>query len=219
MIVQTKTLSHRKALSVVPENSIPTRNCKCTISSVVAESPGDLARGQCARAATVPLGGAPRPSWRLGACGLLPPPPGPGPPPTECSWQWAAPGRADSGGAASGLGAQAAAQMPGRTHAGPGLPRGRAHARRATGIVMQTRAAVRMKLELGLGRGPGASPFEASRGRGPGSAQFARGCPGHCVLHGSSVSKSMKPRNEATAEYAQNVRSSFAAGPDVAAAS
>jgi hypothetical protein len=83
---------------------------------------------------------------------------------------------------------------------------------------------------------PGASPFEASRGRGPGSAQFARrcrttvprqlgnaqcarGCPGHSVLHGSSVSKSMKPRNEATAGCPQNVRSSFAAGPDVAAAS
>ncbi len=66
---------------------------------------------------------------------------------------------------------------------------------------------------------PGASPKEPSRGRGPGSAQCARGYPGHCVLHGSSVSKSMKPRNEATAGCAQNVRSSCAAGPDVAAAS
>ena len=46
---------------------------------------------------------------------------------------------------------------------------------------------------------PGASPYEPSRGRGPGSAQFAGGYPGHCALHGSSVSKSMKPRKHATA--------------------
>ncbi len=79
---------------MVPESSIPTRNCESTIGSVVAESPssGHLARGQCALAATVPLGGAP--SWRLGAGGLLPPPPSP--PPAECPWQWAAPGRAES---------------------------------------------------------------------------------------------------------------------------
>ena len=46
MIVQTKALSHRKALSVVPASSIPTQHCESTISSVIAEGPGYLARGQ-----------------------------------------------------------------------------------------------------------------------------------------------------------------------------
>jgi hypothetical protein len=154
------------------------------------------------------LGGAP--SLRLGAGGLLPAPP----PPAECSWRSAAPGRAGwglaparrGGGGGRGLGGpgrtrccwSAAARMRRRARSGPGLPRGRAHARRA--IVMQLRAAVCGEPELG--HGPG---------HGPGSAQCARGC--YCVLHGSSASKSMTPRNEATAGCAQNVRSSFAAGP------
>ena len=58
---------------------------------------------------------------------------------------------------------------------------------------------------------PGASPYEPSRGRGPGSAQFAGGYPGHCVLPGSSVSKSMKATQTShrrmSAERAQFVRS------------
>ena len=127
------------------------------------------------------------------------------------SWRPARPGRA--GGARRCW--SAAAQMPGRARTGPGLPRGLCARGRRKASVGRS---LTLQGACALPR-PGASPYEPSRGRGPGSAQFAGGYPGHCVLHGSSVSKSMKPRNEATAGCAQNVRSSCAAGPDVAAAS
>ncbi len=56
----------------------------------------------------------------------------------------------------------AAAQMPGRARAGPGLPRLRANARRA--IVVKARAAFRKKLELG--RGPGHRPCKLAGAAG-----------------------------------------------------
>jgi hypothetical protein len=101
------------------ESSISTPNCESTISSVIAEGPGYLARGECARragdselaASSLPL----RVPRRQSALGSGQPPGAP-----TRSWRPARPGRA--GGARRCW--SAAAQMPGRARTGPGLPRG-----------------------------------------------------------------------------------------------
>ena len=218
MILRTKALSHRKAQKA--RSRLQTANPQLAASSLSrhtaklfqwsqkarsrlkpanppsAASPGNLAGGQCARAATVLLGRAP--SWRLGAGGLLPPPPSP--PPTERSWQWAAPGRADS----EPSPARQRGRLPGGR--GQGAPRGgsallvRCCANAGSGTLRAGLAAEPLRCagpsdssegrslrRAGAWPRTGASPFEASRdGRGPGSARFASGW--HCVSHGGPVS-------------------------------
>jgi hypothetical protein len=179
MIVQTKSPSHREDISLVRDSSIPTRNGESTISSVVAESPasGHFARGQsrpCSHSAywaarragdselaasSLPLR-APRRQSALGGgrrAGA-----------EAAAAAWAGPGGL---GAASPLLRECrAGHVPGRAC--------RAHARRA--IVMQARAAVCGKPELG--HGPGHRPLKLAGATGraqrsaPGDARPTVSC-------------------------------------------